>query len=79
MSIDCSEFYQQNILSLYPSVNIDGTIPSVYTKGITMGKEGIKNNKKHDEMSFTETTLPTILILSAKSICKSIGKLFSSP
>jgi hypothetical protein len=38
MSIDCSEFYQQNILSLYPSVNTDRTIPLVYTERITMGK-----------------------------------------
>jgi hypothetical protein len=39
MSLDCSEFYQHNILLLYPSANTDGTIPSIYTKGITMKKK----------------------------------------
>jgi len=45
MSLDCSEFNQHNILLLYPSVNTDGTIPSIYIKGITM-KKIIKKKQK---------------------------------
>ena len=33
-----SEFYQQNIYSLYPSVSTDGNILLVYTERITVGK-----------------------------------------
>jgi hypothetical protein len=43
-SVDCNKFYQQNISSLYSSVNTDGTIFLVYTERITVGKEGIKKN-----------------------------------
>jgi hypothetical protein len=44
--VNCSKFYQQNILSLYPSINTDGNIPLVYTEKNTMGKEGIKTKSK---------------------------------
>jgi hypothetical protein len=40
--IDYNKFYQHNILSLYPSLKTDGTILSIYIKGITVKKEGIK-------------------------------------
>jgi hypothetical protein len=33
---------------------INGNIPSVYTKGITMGKK-LKQSKKNDDMSFLPT------------------------
>jgi hypothetical protein len=74
MSLNCSEFYQHNILLLYPSVNTDGTIPSIYTKGITM--------KKTKSMMmchlYRRHYVPTVLISMAKSIRKPIGKLFPS-
>jgi len=38
-SIDCSEFYQQNIPSLYLSANTDKTISSIYTEEIKWGKK----------------------------------------
>ena len=41
-SIDYNKFYQHNILSLYPSLKTDGTILSIYIKGITVEKKGIK-------------------------------------
>jgi len=44
-SIDCGEFYRKNIPSLYPSVNTDINIFSIYTEKITQGKEGIKKNQ----------------------------------
>ena len=46
-SVDCGEFYRQTFLSLYPSVNTDRNILSVYTEGIEVGKEGIKKNQKN--------------------------------
>jgi hypothetical protein len=49
LSVDCSEFYRQNILSLYPLVNTDITIPSIYIVRITVGK---KKLKKYDDVSF---------------------------
>jgi hypothetical protein len=47
----------------------DGNIPSVYTKGITVGKK-LKQNKKNDDVSFLPTELPTV-----KSVGKFVGKL----
>ena len=44
-SINCSEIYRQNSFSLCFSVYTDDKFLSVYTEGITMGKEGIKKKK----------------------------------
>jgi hypothetical protein len=46
LSVNCIEFYQQHIPLLYPSENTDINIPLIYTRGITMGKKGIKKRKK---------------------------------
>jgi len=49
--------------------NTDGNIPSVFTKGITVGKK-IKTKQKNDDVSFLPTELPMEFILSVKSISK---------
>jgi hypothetical protein len=44
--VDCDEFYRQTFSSLYPSVNTDENILSIYTEGIAVENEGIKKAKK---------------------------------
>ena len=56
---------------------INENILSIYTERIIV-KKIIKKTKKYDEMLFIPTELPTVLIPSIKSICKLIGKLFTS-
>lgn len=46
----CGEIYRPNFPSLNPSVNTDRNVPTVYTKGITVGKEGIKKVKQFDDV-----------------------------
>jgi hypothetical protein len=56
--VDYDEFYWQNSLSLYLSMNIKRNIILVYTKGITVGKERIKKKVKMcNDMSFLHTKL----------------------
>ena len=50
MSVDCSEFYQQNILSLYPSVNTDRTIILYIPRELQWEKKKLK--QKYDDISF---------------------------
>jgi len=57
LSVDCSEFYRQNILSLYPLINTDITIPSIYRENYS----GKKEIKKYDDVSFIQMALPTVL------------------
>jgi hypothetical protein len=45
LSVNCNEIYKQNIISLYPPVNTDKNISSVYTERITVEKEEIKKLK----------------------------------
>jgi hypothetical protein len=42
MSVDCSEFYQQNIFSLYPSVNTDRTIILYIPRELQWKKKKLK-------------------------------------
>jgi len=42
LSVNCSEFYKQNTLSLYSSINTDENILSIYIKRIALKKERIK-------------------------------------
>ena len=56
----------------------DRNIPSVSTKGITVGKKKLKQSKNNDDISFIPTELPKKLIPSVKSIGKIIGKVFTS-
>jgi hypothetical protein len=50
-SIDSGELYRQNILSLYPSINTDENVPSVYIERITVEKQGIKKKKSKDTIT----------------------------
>jgi hypothetical protein len=50
--MNCNEFYEQNILSLYLPVNTDKNISSVYTERITVQKEEIKRPEKYNDVSF---------------------------
>jgi len=62
LSVDCGEFFQQNILSLYPSINTDGHISSIYIEGITVRKERMKKKiKKYDDVSVLQIELQTNL------------------
>jgi hypothetical protein len=47
MVVDYDEFYRQNSLSLYLSMNIKRNILLVYTKEITVGKERIKKKSRN--------------------------------
>jgi hypothetical protein len=55
--------------SQYPSVHTNKNILSVYTEGITMGKNEWKKAKKYDDVSFLQTELPMNFNLSIKFIC----------
>jgi len=39
----------------YSMVNTDENIPSIYTKRITVEKEGMKKAKKYNDTSFLQT------------------------
>jgi len=60
-SVDCGEFYRQTFLSVYPLVNTDRNILSVYTEGIEVEKEGIKKTRKIQWHVTLPITLPTEL------------------
>jgi hypothetical protein len=42
MSVNCDDIYRRTIPSLCPSVYTDGNCTSMYTKKITVEKEGMK-------------------------------------
>ena len=42
MSVNCDDIYRRTIPSLCPSVCTDGNCTSMYTKKITVEKEGMK-------------------------------------
>jgi len=50
--VECSELYQQNSSSPCLLVNTDEIFLSVYTEGITMGKEGIKKAIRYNDVLF---------------------------
>jgi hypothetical protein len=49
-SVYCSELYWHNFLLLYLLVNTNENIMLVYTEGIAVGKERIKNLEKYNDM-----------------------------
>jgi len=71
--------YRGNIfIGKLPMDFTNRNIPSVFIKGITMGKIIIKTKqKKNDDVPFLPTELPTEFIPSIKSIGKFIGKLWT--
>jgi len=52
--VECSELYQQNSSSPCLLVNTDEIFLSVYTEGITMGKEGIKKAIRYNDVLFLQ-------------------------
>jgi len=49
----CNDLYRHNFSSLYPSVNTDRNIISVYTKGMTKGYySGIQKDKSYGDVTF---------------------------